>query len=109
MSRAELWQALGEAAEVVQAAVDAYEREPTPTAQAAMRAAEREYAQRLYPVIGQAVAFQFEAGLATYHAAIGTEDEAAAMDVFEEALAALDVALQRASALDTEPVEKGAV
>ena len=107
MSRAALWAALGEATDAVQAAYDECAREPTPAARAALAAAEREYAQRLYPVIGQVVAFTYEAGLATYQAAIGNDDEAAARDVMEVAQVAVLAALERAMALDNEPDEKG--
>jgi len=55
----------------------------------------------------QVAAFTYEAGLATYQAAIGTEDEAAARDVFEVAQVAVLAALERAMALDNEPDEKG--
>ena len=107
MSRAELWAALSEATDAVQAAYAEYIREPTPPARAAMEAAEREYAQRLYPLIGQVAAFKYEAGLATYQAAIGTEHEAEARDVFEGAWVALLAALEEARARDTEPDENG--
>ena len=107
MSRAELWKALADATDAVEAAYDECAREPTPAARAALAAAEREYAQRLYPVIGQVAAFTYEAGLVTYQAAIGTEDEAAAREVFEVAQVALLAALERAMALNNEPDEKG--
>ena len=65
MSRA-LWDALGKAADAVPAAVDEYERAPTPQTRDAMDAALHEYVQRLRPVIGDAEAFRYEASSATY-------------------------------------------
>ena len=47
MSRAELWAALADATDAVQAATDAYERAPTPQTREAMDAAFHEYVQRL--------------------------------------------------------------
>ncbi len=63
MSRAELWKALGEATDAVQAAGDEYTRASTPQARAAMDAAFREYVGRLTPVIGTAAASRYEASL----------------------------------------------
>ena len=68
MSRA-LWEALGEAVDACEAANDEYAHAPTPETRAAMAAAAREYAQRLYPLIGEVEAFRYEASLATYLAA----------------------------------------
>ena len=61
MSRADLWAALGEAGDAIQAAVDAHEREATPQTRAAVKAAFEEYVQRLTPVIGTAETFKYEA------------------------------------------------
>ena len=133
MSRAELWSALADATDAVQAATDAYERAPTPQTREAMDAAFHEYVQRLIPVIGTAKAFEYQAGLATFEDAIErleklnatlsvlpsideadrtlqqtlTEEQAAAGKAFEVARVALDAELQRARALDNEPDEKG--
>ena len=106
MARA-LWKALGEAVDACEAANDEYAHAPTPETRAAMAAAAREYAQRLYPVIGEVGASRYEASLATYLAALGHEDEAAAGRAFASAEATLDAALQRAIAHDTAQDEKG--
>ncbi len=128
MSRAELWKALREATDAVQAAGDAYTRASTPQARAAMDAAFRESVRRLTPVIGTAAASRYEASLATYEAVLDrvealtatladspsideadrtlsqqlTEEQAAAGEAFEGARAALDAALERALAHDNE-------
>ena len=111
MSRAELWKALTDATDAVQAAGDEYTRASTPQALAAVNAAFHEYVQRLYPVIGHAEAFRYEASLATYQKAIehaaSEDEEQAAERAFEAAQAALDAALERARAHDNEPDEKG--
>ena len=57
-------------------------------------------------MIGHAEAFAYESSLTTYDAAIGTEDEAAARDVFEAARVRLTVAVDQAIALDNERDEK---
>ena len=106
MSRA-LWEALGEAVDACEAANDEYAHAPTPETRAAMAAAAREYAQRLYPLIGEVEAFRYEASLATYLAALGHKDEAAAGKDFAGARVTLDAALERAIAHDNEPDEKG--
>ncbi len=133
MSRAELWKALADATDAVQAAGDEYTRASTPQARAAMDAAFREYVRRLTPVIGTAAASRYEASLATYEAVLDrvealnatladspsideadrtlsrqlAEEQAEAGEVFERARAALDAALERALARDNEPDEKG--
>ncbi len=107
MSRAKLWRALAEANDASQAANDAFERAPSPETRAALTAAFHAYATCLYPLIGHAEAFAYESSLTTYDAAIGTEDEAAARDVFEAARVRLAEAVDRAIALDNEPNEQG--
>ena len=107
MSRAALWSALAEANDASQAANDDFERAPSPQTRAALTAASHAYARCLYPVIGHAEAFAYESSLTTYDAAIGTEDEAAARDVFEAARVRLGEAVDRAIAHDNEPDEKG--
>ncbi len=98
-----------------------------------MHAAVYSYVQRLSPVIGQVEAFRFEASLRAHQDAIDrletlnsalsalpamdnadrkllqqlTEEQAAAGKAFEVARVALDAALQRARAHDTEPDEAG--
>jgi len=122
MSRAELWKALADATDAVQAAGDEYTRASTPQARAAMDAAFREYVRRLTPVIGTAAASSYEASLASYEEVLDrvealnatlsvlpsmddadrtlsqqlTEEQAAAGEVFERARVALDAALERA-------------
>ena len=131
MSRAELWAALGEAADVVQAAVAEYERAPTPQTRNAMEAAFHEYVQCLRPMIGDAESFRYEATSATYqnatvrveqsNARLNTlpsldeaertlrrrllEEKEAAGKAFGDARATLDAALKRALAHDNEPDE----
>ena len=133
MLRAELWAALREATDAVQAAGDDYTRASTPQARAAMAAAFREYVRRLTPVIGTAAASRYEASLASYEEVLDrvealnatlsvlpsmddadrtlsqqlTEEQAAAGEAFEGARAALDAALERALAHDNERDEKG--
>ncbi len=133
MSRAELWKALGEATDAVQAAGDEYTRAPTPQARAVMDAAFREYVRRLTPVVGTAAAPRYEASLASYEEVLDrvealnatlsvlpsmdetdrqlqqhlTDEQAAAGEAFEVARAALDAALERALAHDNERDEKG--
>ena len=75
MSRDELWKALAESADAVQAAGDDYTREATPQARAAVDAAFREYVKRLSPVIGQVAAFKYEASLRTYQNTIDRVEE----------------------------------
>ena len=100
MSRGKLWAALAEATDAVQAANDAFGREPSPQTRAALTAAFHAYAECVSPVIGHTAALKYEAGWATYHAAIGTENEAAAREVFERARVALGAALESAQARD---------
>ena len=69
MTRAALWTGLGEAADVVQAAVDEYERKPTPQRRAVRDAAFREYVRRLPHVIGTAEASTYEASWVAYQEA----------------------------------------
>ena len=107
MSRAKLWRALVEANDASQAANDAFEQAPSPETRAALTAAFHAYATCLYPLIGDAEAFAYESSLTTYDGAIGTEDEAAARDVFEAARVRLTEAVDRAIALDNEPDETG--
>ena len=83
MSRAELWRALDEATDAVQTANDAFGQTLSPQTRAALTAAFHAYAECLSPLIGHAAALRYEAGWMTYHAAIGTKNEAAAWDVFE--------------------------
>ncbi len=59
MSRAELWAALAGAADAVQAAVDEYERAPTPQRRAVRDAAFREYVRRLPHLIGNLEASRY--------------------------------------------------
>jgi len=133
MSRAELWAALGEAADTVQAAVNEFERAPTPQTRAVRDAAFREYVRRLPHVIGNAEASRYEASWVAYQTATGrleqltarlsllpsmdatdrqlqqhlTDEQAAARKAFEVATTALDSALERARVHDNEPDEKG--
>ena len=133
MARDALWTALTEATNAVQAAVDEYERAPTPQARAVRDAAFREYVRRLRLAIGNAEAGKYEASWATYQtvteraaqltARLGmlpsmdatdrqlqqhlTDEQAAAGTAFERASVALEAALQRARAHDTAPDEKG--
>ena len=107
LSRAELWTAVAEANVASEAANDEFERTPSPQTRTALTAAFHAYATCLYPVIGHVEAFAYESSLTAYDAAIGTEDEAAARDVFEGARVRLALAVDRALALDTEPDEKG--
>ena len=128
MSRAEIWKALADATDAVQAAGDEYARASPPQARAAMDAAFREYVRRLTPVIGTAAASRYEASLASYEEVLDrvealnatlsvlpsmddadralsqqlTEEQAAAGEAFEGARAALDAALERARAHDNE-------
>ncbi len=93
-----------------------------------MDSAFREYVRRLTPVIGTAAASRYEASLATYEAVLDrvealtatladlssideadrtlsrqlAEEQAEAGEVFERARVALDAALERALAHDTE-------
>ena len=133
MSRAELWAALSEATDAVQAAGDDYTREATSQARAAVDAAFREYVKRLSPVIGQVAAFKYEASLRTYQDTLDRVEELNAMlstspsvddagtklwqqldkkraragRAFKAAEAALDAALNTARALNSEPDETG--
>ena len=107
LSRAKLWRALAEANDASQAANDEFERAPSAQTRAALTAAFHAYAECLYPVVGHAEAFAYESSLTAYDAAIGTEDEAAAREIFEGARVRLAVAADRAIALDNEPDETG--
>ena len=78
MSRAELWRALDEATDAVQAANDTFGRAPSPQTRAALTTAFHAYARCLSPVVGHAAALKYEASWMTCHAAIGTKNEAAA-------------------------------
>ena len=69
VTRAALWTGLGEAVEAVQAAVDEYERAPTPQRRAVRDAAFREYVRRLPHVIGNAEANRYEASWVAYQEA----------------------------------------
>ena len=126
MSRAELWKALDEATDAVQAAGKDHAREATPQTREASDAAVREYVKRLIPVVGQVEALRYEASAAAYQQAIDrlaalhskllvlpsmddadrklvrqlTEDQAAAGKAFEAARVALDAALEKAAAYD---------
>ena len=132
MSRAELWAALAEATDAVQAAVEEYGRAPTPRARAARDAVFREYVKRLSPLIGQAEALAFEVSLHAYQALVARVEQlhatlrsGASLDVadrtlmqqlvgeraeagktFEAAMAALSAVLERSRARDSEPDEK---
>ncbi len=106
MFRAKLWRALAEANDASQAANDEFERAPSPQTRAALTAAFHASATCLYPLIGYAEAFAYESSLTTYDGAIGTEDEAAARDVFEAARVRLTVAVDQAIALDNGRDEK---
>ncbi len=132
MEREERWNALADATDAVQAAVDDYAREATLQARTAVHAAVNDYVQRLSPVIGQVEAFRYEASLRTHQDAIDrlqtlnsalralpamdnadrkllqqlTEEQAAAGKAFKAARVALDTALKRAKARDNEPDEK---
>jgi len=97
MSRGKLWAALAEATD---AANDAFGRAPSPQTRAALTTAFHAYAECVSPVIGHTAALNYEAGWATYHAAIGTENEAAAREVFERARVALGATLESAQARD---------
>ncbi len=133
MAREALWTALADAADAVQTTVDEYRLAPTPQTRNASNAALLEYVKRLSPAIGQVEAFRYEAGLLTYHDAIGRveqlnatlsawrflddgdrtlwqqllEEQDAAGRAYEAAGFALDAALDRAIAHDSEPDEKG--
>ena len=135
MTRAALWAGLSEAADAVQAAVDEYERAPTPQRRAVRDAAFREYVRRLPHVIGNAEAGRYEASWVAYLDATErveqltarlsllpstdatdrqlqqqlTDDQAAAGTAFEGASTALDATLERAFAHDHERDEKGGV
>ena len=135
MSRAELWKALADATDAVQAAGDEYTRASTPQARAAMDAAFREYVRRLTPVIGTAAASSYEASLASYEEVLDrvealnatlsvlpsmddadrtlsqqlSEEQAAGGEAFERARAALDAALERALAHDRRGRASGGV
>ena len=131
MSRAELWKALGEAADAVQAAVNKYDRAPTPQTRAVRDAAFRAYVRRLPLVVGNAEAGRYEVRWVAYQEATErveqltarlsllpsmdatdrqlrqqlADEQAAARKAFEVATIALGAALQRARRLDTEPDE----
>ena len=133
MTREALWVGLSEVAEVVQAAVDEYEHTSTAQQRAVRDAAFQQYVRRLPLVIGNAEAAKYEARWSAYEEATQrveqltarlsllpskdatdrqlqqqfTEEQAAARTAFEAATVALGVALERARALDTKPVEKG--
>ena len=133
VTREALWTALGEAANAVQAAVDKYERAPTPQRRAVRDEAFREYVQRLPLLIGNAEAGRYEARWVAYQEATErveqltarlsllpstdatdrqlqqhlTDERAATEKAFERASVALDAVLQRARALDTEADETG--
>ena len=128
----EVIQALADATDAVQAAVDDYAREATLQARTAVHAAVNDYVQRLSPVIGQVEAFRYEASLRTHQNAIDrvetlnsrlsalpfldtadrkllrqlNEEQAAAAQAFKAARVALDTALKGAKARDNEPDEK---
>ena len=87
-----LWTALSDAADAAKVASAAFRREPTRSRRDAMIAAYHAHANALYPVVGQAMAWAFEASLATVFAATGTEEEAAT----QRAHAAVMVDLERA-------------
>ena len=131
VTRAALWTGLGEAADVVQAAVDEYERTPTPQRRAVRDAAFREYVRRLPHAIGNAEAGRYEASWVAYQEATERVEQltvrlgllpstdatdrqlqqqlidaqAAAGKAFGVATVALEAALDRARAHD----EKGGV
>ncbi len=133
VTREALWTALGEAANAVQAAVDEYERAPTPQTRAVRDTAFREYVRRLPLVIGNAEAGKYQARWVAYQEATErveqltarlsllpsmdatdrqlqqqlTDEQAATAKAFGVASVALDAALQRARAHDNEPGEKG--
>ena len=131
MAREALWTALADAADAVRTTVDQYRLAPTQQTRNASNVALLEYVKRLFPAIGQVEAFRYEASLLTYHDAIGrveqlnatlsawrflddgdrtlwqqlVEEQAAAGRAYEAAGVALDAALARARALDTEADE----
>ena len=89
----------------MQAANDAFERAPSSETRAALTAAFSAHARCLSPVIGPAAAIRYAAAWTAYLAAIGTEEEAAARDVFDRARVAVGAALESAQARDKEPDE----
>ena len=98
--------ALRLASHAVQAAIDDNARAETPETFAAIVAAEHEYAQCLYPLIGITEAFAYEASLATYVAA-SEDDEAAARRVFTHARTRASAALKRAVRDDIDRIRRG--
>ena len=132
MSRVELWRGLTKAATDVQAAVDEYERVPTPQTRARRDTAFQEYVRRLPLVVGNAEAGRYEARWVAYQEAtkrveqltarLGllpsmdatdrqlqqqlTDEQATAGKAFEAATVALETALQRALVLDNRPDAK---
>ncbi len=131
--RAELWEALAESADAIQAAGDEHRRAPTPQTREAAETALDEYVKRLSPVIGQVAAFRYEASLRAFQDAIDRvetlnatlntapsvddadtklwqqldKEKARAGRAFKAAEATLDAALERAKARDNEPDETG--
>ena len=103
MSRMLLWAELSDAADAVKAAAGDYTREPTCESRDVMIAAYFDHADALYPVVGQATAFAYEASLATVFEATGTEEEAAA----QQAHAAVMVDLERAVIRAMAPLARG--
>ena len=93
-----LWDALADATDAVQAAVDADTRESTCQSRAAMIAAYHVYADALYPVVGQAMAFTYESSLADVFSATGAEDEASALQAHAGVMVDLEAAVRRATA-----------
>ena len=132
MSRVELWRSLTEAATAVQAAVDDYERIPTPQTRTCRDTAFQEYVRRLPLVVGNAEAGRYKARWVAYQEAtqrveqltarLGllpsmdatdrqlqqqlTDEQATAGKAFEAATVALETALQRALVLDNRPDAK---
>ena len=132
MSRVKLWRGLTEAATAVQAAVDEYERVPTPQTRARRDTAFQEYVRRLPLVVGNAEAGRYKARWVAYQEATRrveqltarlsllpsmdatdrqlrqqfTDEQTTAGKAFEVASVALDTALQRALSLDNKPGKK---
>ncbi len=97
-SRMVLWTALSDAADDAKVASAVYARVPTPETREAMMLAEHDYAAALYPVVGSAVGFRYEATLADVIEATGSEDEAAAQLAHRGAMIDLEDAVTRETA-----------
>ena len=98
MSNMVLWTELGEAADDLTVACGVYAQVPTDRQRAVMISAYHDYATVLYPVVGHAMAWQFETSMAAMFEATGAEEKAAAQQAHAAVMVDLEAAIERAIA-----------